>query len=72
MPLCERCGLEQQNHAARRLFFVVGLRDRETQEPLFMLRTPQGPYTLHVACLRELEQRGFILVYARVPSVGGA
>ena len=72
MPLCERCGVDQINHAVRRVVFAVGLRDRETGVLRIVLTPPQGPFTLHVGCLRELEARGFVFVGVRVPHIGGA
>ena len=72
MPVCERCGLDQANHHARRLLFCIGLRDRYTGELRYVLHPPVGPYTLHIACLRELEGRGFVFVGVRVRAVGGA
>ena len=72
MPRCERCGQEQINFAGRRVYFIVGLIDRETRELRLVLVPPQGPFTLHGACWLELVERGFVFVFARVPSIGGA
>ena len=70
MPWCRYCGNPCFPIV---LYYVVGRRDLDTGEVLYVLRRPQGPYTLHDSCRFRCQRgRGLVFVVVRTVAVGGA